>query len=82
MPYIWIEPSLILEHQGVSVYNAYKDDNWDRPFEFHYTTDVTEQAAMLDIRDLKCYQAGAEHSVILKQAIESEEITAPATEEV
>lgn len=80
MPYIWTEPNLVLEHQGISVYNTYKDDNCDRPFEFHYTTDITEQSAAFDIRDLECYQYGGEHTSILKQAIEHGEITAPSDE--
>lgn len=80
MPYIWTEPNLVLEHQGVSVYNTYKDDNWDRPFEYHYTTDITEQTAMFDIRDLDSFRHSEEHISILKQAIEHGEITAPPDE--
>lgn len=82
MPYIWTEPSLVMEHKGVSVYNAYKDGNWDRPYECHYTTDVTEQAAAFDIRDLESFSTGEEHTAILKRAIERGEISAPADEEV
>ena len=82
MPYIWTEPNLVLEHQGISVYNTYKDDSWDRPLECHYTTDVTEQADTFDIHDLASFQPGERHASILKLAIERGEIAAPADEEV
>ena len=79
MPYIWTEPAVVLEHQGVTIYNVYKDGWWDCGCrEFLYTTDITEQAEHFDIRDLPSFQNGADHTVILKQAIEHGEITAPA----
>ena len=81
MPYIWTEPQLVLEHQGVSIYNTYKDENWERPHSCLYTTDVAEQAIPFDIRDLRSYQSGEEHITILKRAIERDEIPTPPSEE-
>lgn len=82
MPYIWTEPMLVLEHQGVSVYNVYKNDNWESAYEFQYTTDITEDSAPFDLRDLDSYRAGEAHAIILKRAIECGEITVPPDEEV
>ena len=81
MPYIWTEPQQVLEHQGVLIYNTYKDENWERPYSCLYTTDVAEQAMPFDIRDLKSYQPGGDHIAILKRAIEIGEITIPPEEE-
>lgn len=81
MPYIWTEPALVLEHQGVSVYNVYKDDNLERAYDYQYTTDVTEQSTPFDIRDLESFRAEKDHKSILIRAIERGEITSP-TEEV
>jgi len=79
MPYIWTEPAIVLEHQGVSVYNVYKDGYWECGCrEFLYTTDITEQAKYFDIRDLPSFQYDVDHDDILKWAIERGEITAPA----
>ena len=79
MPYIWTEPDEVVSHLGVTVYNVYKDGFWDRgAYEFHYTTDVTENALDFDIRDLNSYRHSEDHAAILKRAIEHEEITAPA----
>ena len=82
MPYIWTEPAMVLEHQGVSVYNVYKDGFGDCGCrEYLYTTDVTEQAEPFDIRDLSDYQHGQDHAVILRRAIENGEITTPADDD-
>jgi hypothetical protein len=82
MPYIWTEPELVLEHQSVSVYHVYKDGHWDCGCRmFLYTTDITEQAEHLDIRDLPSFRHGEDHVAILRLAIERGEITAPAAEE-
>ena len=78
MPYIWTEPALVVEHQGVSVYHVYKDGYWGCGCrEFLYTTDSTEQAEPFDIRDLPSFRRDEDHPTILKQAIERGEITAP-----
>lgn len=82
MPYIWTEPMLVLEHLGVSVYNVYKNDNWESAYEFQYTTDITEDSEPFDLRDLDSYRIGDEHAAILKRAIEHGEITAPPDEGV
>jgi len=78
MPYIWTEPALVIEHQGVSVYHVYRHDHMECGYcEYWYTTDITEQAEPFDIRNRDSYQNSEDHSVILKQAIERGEITMP-----
>ena len=78
MPYIWTEPELFVEHQGVSVYHVYKDGYWDCGCRVYwYTTDITEQAEPFDIRDLPSFRQDGDHYAILKQAIECGEITTP-----
>ena len=81
MPYIWTEPQLILEHQGDSVYNTYKDENWEHPHSCRHTTDVAEQATSFDIHDLKSYQSREDSITILRRLIELGEITIPPEEE-
>lgn len=36
MPYGWIEPDVFLTHNGVTVYRAYKDEQYDRPMSSWY----------------------------------------------
>jgi len=78
MPYIWTEPDEMISHLGVTVYHVYKDGFWERgAYEFHYTTDVTENELDFDIRGLISYRPDEDHTDILKRAIERREITAP-----
>ena len=77
MPYIWTEPELAVEYQGVSIYHVYKNGFWEcGRLKYQYTADIIEQDSF-DIRDLKSYQGSEDHIAILKQAIERGEIVAP-----
>ena len=76
MPYAWVEPELVLEHQEVSVYHVYKNDFCaDGRYEYHYTTDICGRSSF-DIRDLPSFHHELEHKEILRLAIERGEITA------
>jgi hypothetical protein len=76
MPYDWVEPHEVLRHYGVSVYNAYKEDDWDEPYEFIFTTDICEQPERkFDIRESPTYNRELTVEENLKKAIEQEQIT-------
>ena len=41
MPYGWIDPEVFIEHNGMTVYHVYKDDEISQGCrEFWYTTDL------------------------------------------
>ena len=58
MPYRteWIEPEVVLQHQGAVVYHAYRDQDADQMLCFHYAApDESEpDGREFDIRDLDC----------------------------
>jgi len=75
MPYIWTEPEIAIEHNGVTIYHVYKNGFMDSGrYECLYTTDVTENDAAFDIRDLQNYDTQLESIEILKKAIDSGEL--------
>ena len=77
MPYIWTEPEEVLQHNDTTVYHVYKNEFIESGrYEFLYTTDVTENNAAFDIRDLQDYDPKLEPAEILKKAIDSGELTA------
>jgi hypothetical protein len=92
MPYIWTEPEMVVEHNGVKIYNTYQNGQWEYPRSYHFTTDVTEQPEnKFDIRDLPEYDKHAEYAdgwldtqkatEILIAAIENRHIQAVDEEE-
>lgn len=38
MPYVWQDPEVFLEHNGVTIYHVYKDELSDVPVEDWYST--------------------------------------------
>ena len=57
MPYktIWVEPEVFLEHNGVTVYHTYRDDDFDQGADWHWFTlqeDGGEDKGAFDIRDV------------------------------
>ena len=57
MPYktIWVEPEVFLEHNGVTVYHTYRDDDFDQGANWYWFTlreDGDEDKGAFDIRDL------------------------------
>ena len=81
MPYRteWIEPEVVLQHQGAVVYHAYRDQDADQLLCFHYAApDESEpDGREFDIRDLDCsgfdLNNREHHIEILKRAIERKE---------
>jgi hypothetical protein len=84
MPYRFVEPELALEHKGILVYRAYKDDDADEPLRFWfalYPWGIEDNALRIefDARTLKAWPKDeADHDVdsrrALKAAIDSGEI--------
>lgn len=52
MPMIWIEPEVYLQHNGVTVYRAYKDADGERPLDNWFTTAQDDPDYEFDVRDL------------------------------
>lgn len=59
MPYEWVDPAILLEHQGVTVYRCYDDS--DMLSACHYTTDPSDcnidspeygSKAQFDVREI------------------------------
>ena len=71
MPYAWVEPIVLLEYAGVSIYHAYDDEDMNKPLFCWYTVDVTEEQPNLDIRDLPEYDPQLSHEEIFRRAIDN-----------
>ena len=81
MPYRteWIEPEVFVEHRGTVVYHAYKDQDVDEPFGFHYalSDEDAPDGCEFDIRDMNYtgfdLNNREHHKEILRRAIERKE---------
>lgn len=50
---IWVEPEPFMEHQGITVYYAYTDDDMDQGrCSFHFTLDMCSDEYQFDVRKL------------------------------
>jgi hypothetical protein len=96
MPYStqWVEPELLLDHQGVKVYRVYKNDELEQGAqEYHFTLDPEDEDAYestetFDVRDLSTWKAAStwtkgdlarSREMAIKQAIETEELRLPVS---
>lgn len=70
MPYVWVEPETFLEHNGVTIYHVYRNDNINDVRCYWYTVDITENTAF-DIRDLPEYDGALSHEEVFKRAIDN-----------
>ncbi len=53
MPYMYVEPEEFVRTPRGAVYHVYKDDMWDNPMVYWYTTDPLERDEyVFDVRDL------------------------------
>lgn len=64
MPMKWVEPDEFLSEDGpdgpVTVFHAYKDQNWDHALQFHFTlSEVNEEEHTFDVRELKCLEGAS-----------------------
>jgi hypothetical protein len=49
----YVAPAHFHEYAGVHVYRAYKDDDWELPLTYWFTTDVDEDPVFeFDVRDV------------------------------
>ena len=70
MPMSWVEPEVFVEHKGLTVYHAYKDDT-DQRLEYSYQTDLGEDSEYeFNVMDLPCYDDELSHEEIIKKAID------------
>ena len=64
MPMMWVEPELAYEVDGVKVYRCYKDDDWEQPLSYTFTTDKNRLAYEcdydFDVRDLPAWSLSAD----------------------
>ena len=75
MPLKWVEPYKVFTHRGISIYCTYKNDDYENPSTYWFTTDVTEdksenEKCEFDIRDLPLYQDLSTIKVVFKNAID------------
>lgn len=78
MPYqtVFMPKEVFLTHQGLTVYHAYKDDDFDRPLSYWYSLDEADPAEDFDVRDLKTWDdADDDVEFAIKRAIESGELS-------
>jgi hypothetical protein len=53
MPFQWVDPELLMEHQGIKIYHVYKDDDVELPLEFWYEAEMEDDDIVeFDVRDL------------------------------
>jgi len=72
MPMQWVEPELFFEHDGIRVYHAYKEGDWQNRLSYHYTLDpCDEEGGVFDVRTLPGYEEEADHRRLIATAIDS-----------
>lgn len=84
MPYLFVEPELVVEHKGVSIYRAYKNDDASEPLTFWfalYPWGAVNDACRIefDARTLKTWPGDKKETDVdvratLRAAIDSGEI--------
>jgi len=79
MPWImvWQDPELVVEHNGVTVWRAYKDGYRAMDYWYSLDADITEidmptsRNVFFDVRDLPGYDAARPHADIIVEAIDN-----------
>lgn len=74
MPYIYQEPEIAFEYNGVTVYYTPRDEYSEVLSEYWYCTDPRDGFSgptLFDIRDLDEYKKGLGFRDILREAIEN-----------
>jgi len=72
MPYRqeWVAPDLVVVVNGLGVWRAYKDANWDEPESFWYRLDPEDEwESDFDIRNLPSFNEGRDHADVLTEAV-------------
>lgn len=74
MPYVWEDNELFLSHEGVDVYHIYKND-FDVCREYWYGlyphSSDDDMEGVFDVRELPCWEVGADHADVIKAAIDA-----------
>jgi len=77
MPYRteWVEPELMIEHEGKKIFYAYRHDDAEERMSYWYNTDREELDGefggfRFDIRELPNYDDKRHHLEILAEAID------------
>ena len=52
MPMIWTEPDVFMTYKGIVIYHTYKDDIYDYPSTFWYSTAPEDPEYYFDVREL------------------------------
>lgn len=83
MPYkiTWVEPELLLEHNGVRVYHSYDDNEVDEPLHYWYRVlnEVTEEEEINNtfdfcVKSLSTYDKTKSFPDAIKEAIDKGEL--------
>jgi hypothetical protein len=70
MPWESVEREIALQHNGVTVYHAYKDGYLDHPLTYWFALSSEDEADEFDVRDLAVEQSD-DIEGMLKAAIEA-----------
>lgn len=79
MPKIYTAPDTFLEYKDITIYNTYKNGDYDNgPLEYLFTADINEdEENEFDIRALSTYEQNKDYENIIKEAIDRKEIFVP-----
>ena len=78
MPQQWVDPEVFLEHNGKTVYHAYKDGNFEDRLNYWYTTcPIEEVEHEFDVRELSNWDEKRSHEDLIREAIDRNLLTFP-----
>jgi hypothetical protein len=68
------DKDIFLEHNGVTIYHAYKNDDYSQPYTQWYSLGPQDDAEEFDVRELPGYDPAAndsDHPRVIRLAIEA-----------
>ena len=81
MPYVWVDPEVFMEHNGVTVFHVYKNDFEEEGRRaYQSSTDPAgedEGDFVFDVRALSTFGPSLTHKEIIAKAIDLGEVVAP-----
>jgi hypothetical protein len=81
MPMIWVEPEVFLEHEGVTVYHAYKHGGLGSRLRYWFNTDPDETDVFdFDVRSLPDWTDDGSADSTIRSAIDHGLIPCPEPE--
>lgn len=81
MPVLNVPAAVLLNHNGVTIYHAYKntDDPADEPMSYHYSFDASGEMSF-DVRDLpNPHFDNGQHEAIIRHALDTGALTVEKT---